>query len=115
GLLANIIAIAVLVGGKDSSLNLRAAFLEVVNDALGSLGVIVAALVIRYTGFEQADALAGLFIAALIVPRAVRLLRETLRILMDYTPEGVDLSEVREHLLALEHVQDVHDLHASSV
>ena len=115
GLLANILAIAVLVGGKDSSLNLRAAFLEVVNDALGSLGVIVAALVIRYTGFEQADALAGLFIAALIVPRAVRLLRETLRILMEYTPKGVDLDEVREHLLALKHVQDVHDLHASAI
>lgn len=115
GLLANLVAIGVLAGGRGSSLNMKAAFLEVLNDALGSVGVIVAALVIRFTGFQQADALAGLFIAALIVPRAVRILRDTLRILMEYTPEGVDLDEVREHLLALEHVQDVHDLHASSV
>ncbi|WP_341853993.1 cation diffusion facilitator family transporter [Brachybacterium sp. GPGPB12] len=115
GLAVNLVAILVLAGGKDTSLNMKAAFLEVANDALGSLGVIVAALVIRFTGFQQADALAGLFIAALIVPRAVRILRDTLRILMEYTPEGVDLDEVREHLLALEHVQDVHDLHASNV
>ena len=115
GLAVNLVAILVLAGGKDTSLNMKAAFLEVANDALGSLGVIVAALVIRCTGFQQADALAGLFIAALIVPRAVRILRDTLRILMEYTPEGVDLDEVREHLLALEHVQDVHDLHASNV
>lgn len=115
GLAANIVAILVLAGGRDANLNMRAAFLEVLNDALGSVGVITAAIVIHATGFQQADALAGLFIAALIVPRAVRILRATLRILMEYTPEGVDLDEVREHILALEHVQDVHDLHASSV
>ncbi|HIY24936.1 MAG TPA: cation diffusion facilitator family transporter [Candidatus Brachybacterium merdigallinarum] len=115
GLAANIAAILVLAGGRDSNLNMRAAFLEVLNDALGSVGVIIAAIVILTTGFQQADALAALFIAALIVPRALRILRETLRILMEYTPEGVDLDEVREHILALEHVQDVHDLHASSV
>ena len=60
GLIANIAAILVLAGGKNSSLNMRAAFLEVLNDALGSLGVITAALVIQFTGFQQADALAGL-------------------------------------------------------
>ncbi|GAA1331634.1 MULTISPECIES: cation diffusion facilitator family transporter [Brachybacterium] len=115
GLLANVIAILVLAGGKDSSLNMRAAFLEVLNDALGSLGVITAAIVIQVTGFQQADALAGLFIAALIVPRAFRIMAETLRILMEYTPKGVDLDQVREHILALEHVQEVHDLHASAI
>ena len=115
GLAANVVAILVLAGGRNSTLNLRAAFLEVLNDALGSLGVIVAALVIRFTGFQQADALAGLFIAALIVPRAVRILRQTVRILMEYTPQGVDLDEVRRHILALDHVQDVHDLHASTI
>ena len=115
GLVANVIAIGVLAGGKDASLNLRAAFLEVLNDALGSLGVIAAAIIIRVTGFQQADALAGLFLAVLIVPGAVKVLRDPLRILLEYTPAGVDLDEVREHLLALEHVQDVHDLHASSV
>ena len=109
GLIANIAAILVLAGGKNSSLNMRAAFLEVLNDALGSLGVITAALVIQFTGFQQADALAGLFIAALII------LRATVHILMEYTPQGVDLDQVREHILALDHVQDVHDLHASAI
>lgn len=115
GLVANIAAIAVLSSGRSANFNMRAAFLEVLNDALGSLGVIVAAIVIATTGFEQADAIAGLFIAALIVPRAVKLMRETVSVLMEFTPPGLDLDEVRNHILGLEHVKDVHDLHASTV
>ncbi len=115
GLVANLAAIAVLASSRSANFNMRAAFLEVLNDALGSLGVIVAAIVIATTGFERADAIAGLFIAALIVPRAFRLMRETSRVLMEFTPEGLDLDEVRRHLLALDHVRDVHDLHASTV
>ena len=115
GLLANLVAMAVLASGRDANFNLRAAFLEVVNDALGSLGVIVAAVVIATTGFTRADTIAGLFIAALIVPRAVRLLRETTSVLMEFTPKGVDLNVVRAHVLELEHVREVHDLHASMI
>ena len=115
GLVANVIAISILASSRDANFNMRAAFLEVLNDALGSLGVIVAAIVIATTGFQQADAVAGLFIAALILPRAFTLLRETARVLMEFTPEGLDLDEVRRHILALEHVRDVHDLHASTV
>lgn len=115
GLVANVIAIAVLASGRSANFNMRAAFLEVVNDALGSLGVIIAAIVIATTGFLQADAIAGLFIAALIVPRAIRLLRETSSVLMEFAPAGLDLDEVRDHILALEHVRAVHDLHASTV
>lgn len=115
GLVANILAISILASGRKNNLNMRAAFLEVINDALGSLGVIIAAVLIWTTGFQQADALAGIFIAALIVPRAYRLVRETLAVLMEFTPKGLDLSEVREHLLRLEHVKEVHDLHASTV
>jgi len=115
GLLANIVAIAVLSSSRGANFNMRAAFLEVLNDALGSLGVIVAAIVIATTGFQQADAVAGLFIAALIVPRAFKLMRETVGVLMEFTPKGLDLDEVREHILALDHVKDVHDLHASTV
>ncbi len=115
GLIANVAAIAVLASNRGANFNMRAAFLEVLNDALGSVGVIVAAIVINTTGFQQADTIAALFIAALIVPRAFSLLRETVRVLMEFTPKGVDLDEVREHLLALEHVQDVHDLHASMI
>ncbi len=115
GLVGNMVAIAVLASGRDANLNMRAAFLEVVNDALGSVGVIVAAIVIRTTGWLQADALAGLLIAALIVPRAVTILREAGGILLEQTPRGLDLGEVREHMLGVDHVVDVHDLHASTV
>lgn len=115
GLTANVVAMAVLASGRGANLNMRAAFLEVVNDALGSLGVIVAAVVIATTGYARADTFAGLFIAALIVPRALRLLRETTSVLMEFTPKGVDLDIVRAHLLELEHVREVHDLHASMI
>ncbi|MFC7403084.1 cation diffusion facilitator family transporter [Citricoccus sp. GCM10030269] len=115
GLAANIAAIAILASNRGANFNLRAAFLEVLNDALGSLGVIIAAIVISTTGFHQADSIAALLIAALIVPRAYFLLRETIGVLMEFTPKGVDLEEVREHILGLEHVRDVHDLHASMI
>jgi cobalt-zinc-cadmium efflux system protein len=115
GLVANITAILILSSSRGANFNMRAAFLEVLNDALGSLGVIVAAIVIATTGFQRADALAGLFIAALIVPRAFKLMRETTSVLMEFTPKGLDLDAVRAHILELEHVKDVHDLHASTV
>ncbi|ANI92366.1 cation diffusion facilitator family transporter [Dietzia timorensis] len=115
GLIANIVAMAVLLGGRNSNMNMKAAFLEVLNDALGSIGVIIAAILIWTTGFQQADALAGLFIAALIAPRAFRIMRESLRVLMEFTPRDLDLDEVRARLLRLEHVTGVHDVHASTI
>ena len=115
GLVANITAIAVLASGRSANFNMRAAFLEVLNDALGSVGVIVAAIVIETTGYLRADAIAGLFIVALIVPRALKLMRETSSVLMEFTPEGLDLDDVRAHMLSVEHVREVHDLHASTV
>ena len=115
GLVANITAIAVLASGRSANFNMRAAFLEVLNDALGSVGVIVAAIVIATTGYLRADAIAGLFIVALIVPRALKLMRETSSVLMEFTPEGLDLDDVRAHILSVEHVRVVHDLHASTV
>lgn len=115
GLVANLVAMAVLASGRDANFNMRAAFLEVLNDALGSVGVIVAAVVITTTGYQRADTFAGLFIAALILPRAFKLLRETTRVLMEFTPEDVDLDVVAAHVLELEHVREVHDLHASMI
>lgn len=115
GLAANITGIVILSSSRGTNFNMRAAFLEVLNDALGSLGVIVAAVVIATTGFQRADAIAGLFIAALIVPRAVTIMRETTSVLMEFTPKGLDLDQVRAHILGLAHVRDVHDLHASTV
>ena len=109
GLVANVIGIAVLASGRNANFNMRAAFLEVLNDALGSLGVI------WLTGFYRADALAGLFIAVLIVPRAVRLMRQTTAVLMEFTPDGLDLDAMREHMLRVDGVVEVHDVHASMV
>lgn len=115
GLCGNAIALLVLAGGRHSSFNLRAAFLEVLNDALGSAAVIIAAIVIALTGFTRADALVSLLIGALIVPRTLRLLKETTDVLLASTPKGLDLRAVREHMLALPHVLDVHDLHATLI
>jgi len=115
GLVGNIASMAVLAGGRGASLNMRAAFLEVVNDALGSVAVIVSAVVIATTGWTRIDALAGILIAALIVPRALKILREAGHVLLESTPKGLDLAAVRRHILAVPHVQGVHDLHATQV
>jgi cobalt-zinc-cadmium efflux system protein len=115
GLLGNLIGIAVLVGARSENLNMRAAFLEVVNDALGSSAVLLAAVVIALTGWLRADGLASLLIGALIIPRTGRILRESIDVLLESTPRGLELSKVREHLLEIHQVQAVHDLHASQV
>lgn len=113
GLAGNLVAIGVLTGSRADNLNMRAAFLEVVNDALGSVAVLVAALVIATTGWIRADAVAGLLIAALILPRAWIILRQAGGILLESTPPGLDLDDVRRHILEVPHVIGVHDLHAS--
>src|ERR1035437_3456632 len=115
GLAGNMIGIAVLAGSRSESRNMRAAFLEVVNDALGSVAVLVAAAAIAVTGWSRADALASLLIGALIIPRTLKLLRESVDVLLESTPKGLELSEVREHLITVAHVLAVHDLHATQV
>lgn len=115
GLVANLASVVILRSERSSGLSLRAAFLEVTADALGSVAVIAGAIVVMTTGWNGADAVAGMFIAALIIPRAVRILRQATNILLESTPSGLDLTEVRRHILSLPHVRDVHDLHASQI
>jgi len=115
GLVGNAVSIALLASARSHNLNLRAAFLEVLNDALGSVAVIVAAVVIATTGWTRADAVVSLLIGALILPRTLTLLRDAARVLLESTPAGLDLADVRRHILELPHVQDVHDLHASQI
>ncbi|MEU4047899.1 cation diffusion facilitator family transporter [Streptomyces olivaceus] len=115
GLVANMISLTLLMRGQKESLNVRGAFLEVAADALGSLAVIVSALVILATGWQPADPIASLVIGLMIVPRTWRLLRETLEVLLEAAPKGVDITEVRAHILALDGVEDVHDLHAWTI
>jgi cobalt-zinc-cadmium efflux system protein len=115
GLVGSIVSMLVLSSGRGANLNMRAAYLEVVNDALGSVAVIMSAVVIALTGWTRIDALAGMLIAALIVPRAITILREAGSILLESTPPGLDLDEVRRHILEVPHVVGVHDLHASTI
>ncbi|MHA6669624.1 cation diffusion facilitator family transporter [Homoserinimonas sp. A447] len=115
GLAGNLAAIAVLNSSRSANLNLRAAFLEVVVDALGSVAVIISAIVIAVTGWTGADAIAAMLISAFIIPRALLLLRETSHVLLEAAPRGLDLDEVREHILRVPHVVSVHDLHASQI
>ena len=113
GLAGNLVGLAVLAGGRRDNLNVRAAFLEVANDALGSVAVLVAAGVIATTGWLRADAVVSLVIGALIIPRTLKLLAECVNVLLESTPKGLDLTAVRDGLAAHPHVHDVHDLHAS--
>ncbi|HEY8986255.1 MAG TPA: cation diffusion facilitator family transporter [Streptomyces sp.] len=115
GLVANMISLTLLMGGQKESLNVRGAFLEVVADTLGSVTVLVSAAVILTTGWATADPIASLVIGLMIVPRTLKLLRETLDVLLEAAPKDVDMAEVRSHILALEGVEDVHDLHAWTI
>ncbi|MFI2369228.1 cation diffusion facilitator family transporter [Streptomyces sp. NPDC018833] len=115
GLVANMVSLSLLVRGQKESLNVRGAYLEVLADALGSVTVLVSAGIILATGWQYADPIASLVIGLMIVPRTVRLLRETLDVLLEAAPKGVDMGEVRAHMLALPGVEDVHDLHAWTI
>ncbi|MEU6658024.1 cation diffusion facilitator family transporter [Streptomyces sp. NPDC046821] len=115
GLVANMISLSILVRGQKESLNVRGAFLEVAADALGSAAVIISATVILTTGWQAADPIASLAIGLMIVPRTVKLLRETLNVLLEAAPKDVDIAEVRAHIVALPGVLDVHDLHAWTI
>ncbi|MFE2377061.1 cation diffusion facilitator family transporter [Streptomyces sp. NPDC059398] len=115
GLVANMVSLSVLVRGQRESINVRGAYLEVMADALGSVAVLVSATVILTTGWQAADPVASIVIGLMIVPRTVKLLRETLDVLLEAAPKNVDMGEVRAHILALPGVAGVHDLHAWTI
>ena len=115
GAAANTVGLLVLRGGKDESLNLRGAYLEVLGDLMGSAAVVIAAVIILLTGWTRADSIASLAIVVLILPRAWSLLRDVVDVLLEATPKGVDLATVREHIREVPGVVDVHDLHAWTI
>jgi cobalt-zinc-cadmium efflux system protein len=115
GLVVNLVSLAVLHGGRTASLNVRGAYLEVLADALGSVAVVVAAVVIAVTGWSPADTVASLLIGCVVLPRAWHLLREALDVLLEAAPRGVDMSRVRSHILGVDGVVGVHDLHAWTI
>lgn len=111
GLIANAVAMWLLGAAQRTSINVRGAYLEVLGDLLGSVAVIVAAVVILLTGWLPADAIASLLIAAMIVPRAIGLLCEVVSVLSEATPKGVEVDTIRAHILGTPGVVAVHDLH----
>ena len=111
GLVINLISIALLRAGASESLNVRGAYLEVLADSLGSVGVIAAALLVRFTGATWWDTGIALAIAAFVAVRAVMLGREALAVLGQHAPADVEPREILEALEALGSVEDVHDLH----
>ncbi|MFC3690374.1 cation diffusion facilitator family transporter [Aquipuribacter hungaricus] len=115
GAVANAVSLLVLRGGQAESLNVRGAYLEVLGDLLGSVAVVVAGLVIVLTGWTRADVVASVVIGLMILPRAWSLLRDVLDVLLEATPRGVDMDEVRSHILEVSGVVDVHDLHAWTI
>ena len=114
-LVANLVALRLLRRGQAASLTMRATYLEVVGDAAGAGSVLIAGIVIATTGFRAADGIAAIVIGVLILPRTWRLLRESLDVLLEATPKGVDMTEVRRHILDSPGVAAVHDLHAWTI
>ena len=115
GLAANAVSMWVLSRAERDSLNMRGAINEVFADLLGSVLAIVAGLVILTTGWTRADPLATLLIAVMILPRSLSLIRDSAVVLLEIAPRGLDLDDVRHHLLHVPGVTDVHDLHAWTI
>lgn len=115
GFVTNGISALVLMRHQDGNINMRGAFLHVLSDMLGSVAVIIAGLVIRYTGWMPADTIASIAIAAIIIPRAFSLLKEALNILLERVPTGAEPAEVDAALRKVPGVSDVHDLHIWSI
>lgn len=112
GLLANLLALWLLADRDPGNLNMRGAHLEVLSDTLGSVAAVVAGLAVITLDATRADPIASLLIAGLIVPRAFSVIRESVGVLLEGTPPGLDLEEVRAHLCRVAGVLDVHDQHA---
>jgi cobalt-zinc-cadmium efflux system protein len=115
GIAVNIAAAWVLARASRSSLNVEGAFRHVLTDLYGFVGTVVAGIVILATGWTRADAVASLVVVALMLKAAWELLAASGRILLEAAPATMDLDDVRAHLLATEHVRDLHDLHAWTV
>lgn len=115
GLVINLISMRLLAGGSSESLNVQGAYFEVLSDMLGSLGVIIAAIVVMATGWTLADPLIGAAIGLFIVPRTWILLKQAVHILMEGTPPRVDLGLLEKALREIPGVSAVHDLHVWTI
>lgn len=115
GLVINLISFRLLMAGSKESLNLKGAYLEVMGDLLGSIGVIVAAVILLTTGWAYADPIIGVGIGLFILPRTFTLTRQALRILLEVAPPNIDMTVVRADVLGVAGVVDIHDLHVWTI
>jgi len=115
GLVANAVALKLLHGDHGHNLNTRGAYLHILGDLLGSAGAIVAALVVRYTGWTPVDPILSILLSVLILSGAWRLMRESTDILLESVPRNVSMAEVQRKMLAVSGVSAVHDLHVWAV
>lgn len=111
GMGVNLVGIRLLAASSGKSLNVKAAYLEVMSDVLGSLGVIMAGVIMLTTGWYRADAVFGAAIGLFIVPRTWSLLKDAIHILMEGAPPGLDLDKLKDTLLSVRNVAAIHDLH----
>lgn len=115
GLIVNLISFRMLRGPSTDSINVRGAYLEVLGDLLGSVAVIIGALIIVLSGWNWVDPVLGAAIGLFILPRTFLLSRQALRILMEAAPPGVDVVELRRDLRAIPGVVDAHDVHVWTI
>ncbi|MDO4783593.1 MAG: cation diffusion facilitator family transporter [Propionibacteriaceae bacterium] len=115
GLVINLISMRLLSAGQGESLNVRGAYLEVLADAIGSIGVIVSAIIMTTTGWMLADPIMGVALGLFILPRTWRLLRQALSILIEAAPDHVNVSAAEADILAVPGVAGVHDLHVWTI
>ncbi|BBH16814.1 putative cation transporter [Nocardioides baekrokdamisoli] len=115
GVVVNIAAAWLLARANRSSLNVEGAYQHILTDLYGFIGTIIAAAVILTTGWAKADAVASLVVVALMLKASWGLLRDSGRVLLEAAPAHIDMDAIREHLLAVDHVTDVHDLHVWTV
>ena len=110
GLIINLISMKILMSSATESLNMKGAYLEVLSDALGSVGVIIGAVIIYYTNWYWVDTIIAVAIGFWVLPRTWILLRQSINILLEGVPEEVDIEKLRTDLLALDGVESIHQL-----
>jgi cobalt-zinc-cadmium efflux system protein len=115
GLIVTLVGVALLRGGAQTSLNVRGAFLEMLGDLLGSVGTIGAAIIILSSGWTPADAIISALIGIFIIPRAWKLLRSVVDVLLESTPGHLDMPQIEAAMRAIPGVESVHDLHLWSI
>lgn len=111
GLIVNLVSMRLLSSASDESLNVKGAYLEVWSDMLGSIGVIIAALVIMFTGWGWVDSVVAAAIGFWVLPRTWTLLKESMNVLLQGVPHGIDIDQVEQGIRRVPGVEDVHDLH----